>query len=65
MRAEKKPKPLQMSSLGEFFLPLVDTALNSLNDRFSKMEDVYGLFGFLFSKENMRESNQTGKLTEN
>ncbi|CAJ1059664.1 zinc finger MYM-type protein 1-like [Xyrichtys novacula] len=35
----------------EFFLPLVDTALTSLTDRFSKMEDVFGLYGFLFSKE--------------
>lgn len=29
------------------------------------MEEVYGLFSFLFSKENMQESHQTGKLTEN
>lgn len=48
----------------EFILPLVDTALNSLNDRFVKMEEVYGLFSFLFSKENMKQSSLTGQLTE-
>ena len=48
----------------EFFLPLVDTALNSLNDRFSKMEDVYGLYSFMFSKENMSKTIQSGKLED-
>lgn len=36
-----------------------------MTERFSKMEDVFGLYGFLFSKENMRESDQSGKLTDN
>lgn len=46
----------------EFFLPLVDTALRSLNDRFSKMEDVYALYSFLFSKDNMRQAVKENKL---
>ena len=49
----------------ELFLPLVDTALNSLNDRFSKLEDVYVLYSFLFSTENMSNTIQSGKLEEN
>ena len=48
----------------QFFKPLVDTALNRLNDRFSKMETVYGLYDFLFSKENMRKCIQSGKLAD-
>lgn len=35
----------------EFFQPLVDTALNSLTDR--------------FSKQNMKESDECGKLADN
>lgn len=46
----------------ELFLPLVDTALRSLNDRFSKMEDVYALYSFLFSKDNMRQAVKENKL---
>lgn len=46
----------------EFFLPLVDTALASLNERFTRMEDVYDLYGFLFSKENMLQTIRSGKL---
>uniref|UniRef100_A0A673B110 HAT C-terminal dimerisation domain-containing protein n=1 Tax=Sphaeramia orbicularis TaxID=375764 RepID=A0A673B110_9TELE len=49
----------------EFFLPLVDTALTSLNDRFSKMEDVYALYSFLFSKDNMRRAVIEDKLQVN
>lgn len=50
----------------EFFLPLVDTAIGSLNDRFSKLEDFYALYGFLFSKDNMREAmRNSGQLEEN
>uniref|UniRef100_A0A672ZBF4 TTF-type domain-containing protein n=1 Tax=Sphaeramia orbicularis TaxID=375764 RepID=A0A672ZBF4_9TELE len=48
----------------EFFLPLVDTALTSLNDRFSRHEDVYNLYGFLFSKEEMCAAIQNDTLTE-
>ena len=33
----------------DFFLPLVDTALRSLNDRFSRLKGVYELYHFLFS----------------
>ncbi len=46
----------------EFFLPLVDTALRSLSDRFSKMEAVYVLHSFLFSKKNMQQAINSGKL---
>jgi len=46
----------------QFFLALVDTALRSLNDRFSKMEDVYALYSFLFSKDNMRQALNENKL---
>ena len=31
----------------------MDTALNSLNSRFAKLEGVYHLYGLLFSKEDM------------
>lgn len=46
----------------EFVLPLVDTALNGLNDW--KLEDIYVLYGFLFSKENMSKTIQSGKIAE-
>uniref|UniRef100_A0A3Q2DVQ2 TTF-type domain-containing protein n=1 Tax=Cyprinodon variegatus TaxID=28743 RepID=A0A3Q2DVQ2_CYPVA len=48
----------------EFFLPLVDTALTSLNERFSKMEDFYAIYGFIFSKENTSKTIQSGKLED-
>lgn len=48
----------------DFFLPLVDTALTSLNDRFSRLEDVYKLYGFIFSKEQMSAAIQSDTLTE-
>lgn len=46
----------------QFFLPLVDTALTSLNDRFNKLEKVYDLYGFIFSKEDIHKSIQNGTL---
>ena len=48
----------------EFFLPLVDKALNSLNDRFARLEGVYHLYGFLFSKEDMSNAIQSGPLAD-
>jgi len=46
----------------EFFLPLADTARRSLSDRFSKVESVYVLYSFLFSKKNMQQTIKSGKL---
>lgn len=43
MRAERKWSRHQSSV--KFFIPLVDTALSSLNYRFSRLEDVYNLDG--------------------
>lgn len=40
----------------------MDTALSSLNDRFSKHENVYDLYGFLFSKEEMMDTIQSDTL---
>lgn len=48
----------------EFFLSLVDTALTSLNDRFSKLEKVYDLYGFIFSKEDIQKAIQNATLGE-
>ncbi|CAK6951761.1 hypothetical protein NFI96_003229 [Scomber scombrus] len=59
--AETQSSP-EESFKREFFLPLVDTALRSLNDRFSKMEDVYVLYSFLFSKKSMQQVLKSGKI---
>ncbi|CAK6975903.1 hypothetical protein NFI96_003229 [Scomber scombrus] len=59
--AETQSSP-EESFKREFFLPLVDTALRSLNDRFSKMEDVYVLYSFLFSKKSMQQVLKSGTL---
>ncbi|KAK7158541.1 hypothetical protein R3I94_004999 [Phoxinus phoxinus] len=48
----------------EFFLPMVDTALRSLSDRFSRLKGVYDLYDFLFSKDNMKQTIKNGKLHE-
>ncbi|RXN39013.1 zinc finger MYM-type 1-like protein [Labeo rohita] len=48
----------------DFFLPMVDTALRSLSDRFSRLKGVYDLYDFLFSKENMKQTIKNGKLHE-
>lgn len=48
----------------DFFLPLVDTALCSLNDRFNKLANVFDLYGFLFSKEEMNNTIQNGTLEQ-
>ncbi|XP_056374226.1 uncharacterized protein LOC130271476 isoform X2 [Hyla sarda] len=48
----------------DFFLPMVDTALRSLSDRFSRLKGVYDLYDFLFSKDNMKETINNGKLHE-
>lgn len=50
----------------DFFLPSVDTtAIGSLNDRFCKLEDVYAMYNFLFSKENMREAMHSEQFEDN
>lgn len=46
----------------EFFLPLVDTALSSLNDRFTHMECFFALYGFLYSVDNMKKAAQEETL---
>ncbi|CAH2277611.1 zinc finger MYM-type 1-like, partial [Pelobates cultripes] len=48
----------------DFFLPMVDTALSSLSDRFSRLKGVYDLYDFLFSKDNMKQTIKNGKLHE-
>ncbi|MBN3308108.1 ZMYM1 protein, partial [Amia calva] len=48
----------------EFFLPLVDTALVTIEERFSHMERFHKLYGFLYSHDNMRITVQEGKLDE-
>lgn len=48
----------------EFFLHLVDTALVTLRERFSHMETFYELYGFLYSTDIMRSTEQGGKLDE-
>lgn len=50
--------------LREFFLPLVDTALTNLNDRFNKLEKVYDLYGFIFLKEDIQKTIQNATLGE-
>lgn len=42
----------------------MDTALGSLNARFSDLEDVYLPYGFLFSKADMSSIVQNGTLRE-
>ncbi|TRY89935.1 hypothetical protein DNTS_033702 [Danionella cerebrum] len=46
----------------DFFLPMVDTALRNLSDRFSRLKGVYDLYDFLFSEETMRQTIKNGKL---
>lgn len=46
----------------EFFLPLVDTALSSLNDRFTQMERFFALYWFLYSVDNMKKAVQDATL---
>lgn len=48
----------------DFFLPLLDTALTNLNERFSRLEDVYNLYGFLFSKKELSAAIQSDTLLE-
>uniref|UniRef100_G3N552 TTF-type domain-containing protein n=1 Tax=Gasterosteus aculeatus aculeatus TaxID=481459 RepID=G3N552_GASAC len=48
----------------DFFLPMVDTALRSLSDRFSRLKGVYDLYDFLFSKDNMKQTIKNGKFHE-
>ncbi|XP_016424812.1 zinc finger MYM-type protein 1-like [Sinocyclocheilus rhinocerous] len=48
----------------EVFLPLIDTALVTVEDRFSNMEIFYKLYGFLYSTEIMRSTENEGKLDE-
>lgn len=48
----------------EFFLPLIDTALVTLKDRFSHMETFYELYGFLFSTDVMRNTEKERRLDE-
>lgn len=43
---------------------MVDTALRSLSDRFSRLKGVYDLYDFLFSKDNMKQTIKNGKLHE-
>lgn len=40
----------------------MDTALTSLNDRFNKLEKVYDLYGFIFSKQDIQKTIQNGTL---
>ena len=46
----------------ELFPPVVDIAFSSITTRFSKMEDIYNLYGFNFSKEEMTEAIKSGRL---
>nr|XP_055031053.1 zinc finger MYM-type protein 1-like [Misgurnus anguillicaudatus] len=48
----------------QFFLPLIDTALVTVKDRFSKMEIFYELYGFLYSLDTMKSTEKEGKLDE-
>lgn len=49
--------PLQKSLSREFFLPLVDTAIGSLNDRFCKLQEFYALYSFFVLKRKHERSN--------
>lgn len=48
----------------DFYLPLIDTALTALKERFSHMETFFELYGFLYSADNMRSTEKEGKLDE-
>ncbi len=48
----------------EVFLPLIDTALVTIEDRFSNMEIFFKLYGFLYSIEIMRSTENEGKLNK-
>lgn len=48
----------------EFFLRLIDTALVTVENRFSNMEIFYELYGFLYSLDTMRSTEKEGKLDE-
>lgn len=48
----------------QFLLPLIDTALITLKDRFSHMETFYELYGFLYSMDAMRSTEKERKLDE-
>uniref|UniRef100_A0A3Q3E423 Uncharacterized protein n=1 Tax=Labrus bergylta TaxID=56723 RepID=A0A3Q3E423_9LABR len=49
---------------GKTTLQFLYEALSSLNDIFSKLEDVYHLYGFLFSKEDMSNTIHSGTLAD-
>uniref|UniRef100_A0A3B1J7N8 TTF-type domain-containing protein n=1 Tax=Astyanax mexicanus TaxID=7994 RepID=A0A3B1J7N8_ASTMX len=42
----------------EFFLPLIDTALISISERFTQVDVFFSLFGFLYSANNMKKAIQ-------
>ncbi|KAF4101581.1 hypothetical protein G5714_018013 [Onychostoma macrolepis] len=48
----------------QVFLPLIDTALVTIEDRFSNIEIFYKLYGFLYSTEIMRSTENEGRLDE-
>ena len=48
----------------EVFLPLVDTALVTVKERFSHMETFFQLYGFLYSKDLMIIAKEAGRLGE-
>ncbi|KAJ8006189.1 hypothetical protein DPEC_G00125650 [Dallia pectoralis] len=48
----------------DFFLVLVDTAVVTIKERFSQMESFHELYGFLYTIDEMRSSEQKGKLDE-
>ena len=48
----------------EVFLPLVDTALVTVKERFSHMETFFQLYGFLYSKDLMKNTKEAGRLGE-
>ena len=48
----------------EVFLPLVDTALITVKERFSHMETFFQLYGFLYSKDLMKSTKEAGRLGE-
>ncbi|RXM99434.1 Zinc finger MYM-type protein 1 [Acipenser ruthenus] len=48
----------------DFFLPLVDMALNSVNERFTQVDPFFSLFGFLYSADNMKKAVQEDTLEE-
>ncbi|KAK6479921.1 zinc finger MYM-type protein 1-like, partial [Huso huso] len=48
----------------DFFLPLVDIALNSVSERFTQVDQNFSLFGFLYSADNMKKAVQEDTLEE-